>query len=182
MRNVPLSQYLKSHTTNPLNLVLNAIKAKDNFPDKPFDLNKLTYNHIRQINRKLRDLKEIKDFVSVISIAYQCEEFEVLELPITNFFEIKKFIQEKIISLLEKENKILSSADADAELWQMAGGDKLNQYADILPLDRLAKLYGGYPLKYGEKKYVEIIYLLSMNAMHDRVDKKFYELKNQIKR
>lgn len=182
MTNIPLREYLKTHTVNPNNFILNAIKGKDNFPNKPFNLNELTYNEVRQINRRLRALRELEEFVKVISIAYRCEEFEVLDLPITNFFEIKKFIQEKIISLLEKESKILSGADADAEIWKMAGGDKLQQYGDVLPLDRLAKLYGGYPLDYGEKKYVEIIYLLSMNAMHDRVDKKFYELKNQIKR
>jgi hypothetical protein len=178
MRNVAIKEYLLTYKTNPSNLILEALKANDSFPDKPFDLNVLTYNEIRQINRKLKAVKDLSDYISILSIAYRAEEFEVLDLPIINFFEIKKFINEKILSLLEKEAKILSNADGDADMWRMAGGDALKQYADILPLDRLAKLYGGYPLDYGEKKYVEIIYLLAMNAMHDKVDRKFYELKN----
>lgn len=182
MKNISVREFLELQDQTEYLVVLNNLKPKDVFPEHTFNLNNLTYNEVRKINRLCRKVSDLKDHIDIIATAYQVEEFKVYDLPIINFFHIKKFIEEKILNLAKKESDILGNASGDADMWKMAGGDSLKQYADVLPLDRLAKMYGGYPLDYGEKKYVEIIYLLAMNSQQSKVESKFNELKYQQKK
>jgi hypothetical protein len=80
--------------------------------------------------------------------------------------------------LHKKESDLLNSISADIGIWQQAGGDSLNEFSDVLPLSQLAKIYGGYPFDYGQKKYVEIVYLLRMNNVQSQVENEYQKLKN----
>jgi hypothetical protein len=74
----------------------------------------------------------------------------------------------------------LQSVSADAGIWEAAGGNQLNEFSDVLPLSQLAKIYGGYPFDFGEKKYVEIIYLLRMNNLQNQIEAEFQKLKTKM--
>jgi hypothetical protein len=74
---------------------------------------------------------------------------------------------------------LLQTISEDIGIWEMAGGDSLNEFGDVLPLSQLAKIYGGYPFDYGEKKYIEIIYLLRMNNVQSKVEAEYQKLKSK---
>ena len=106
---------------------------------------------------------------------------EYFSLPIQKYFQLKKFIDNFFISLYQREIDLLNSINEDAELWSIAGGDELNEYADVLAISQLSKIYGGYPFDLGNRNYIEIIYLLRMNNKQSQVENEFNKLKSKKK-
>jgi len=174
MRNIPISEYLQNKDYVQYSFILDSLNSKDWLN---FNLNKLTYNDVIKCNRLLSNPKGINDVRDLFKIAYRITNDKFFSMPIINFFQTKKFLIEKFVSLRENESKLLASSGEDSMYFDAAGGKRLNDFGDVLPLDKLAKIYGGYPMDYGDKKYVEIIYLLKMNQVIYQVDKKVNELK-----
>ena len=174
MRNITIKEYLTDDSYAMYAGLLSSLNPKDHLY---FNLNKLTYNEVITCNRILSNTKSIDDVKKLFKTAYNITEDKFFSIPIVNFFQSKKFLIEKFVSLRDNENKLLSSTDEDSLYFDAAGGKRLNDFSDVLPLDKLSKIYGGYPMDYGDKKYVEIIYLLKMNQVLHQVDKRFNELK-----
>lgn len=142
-------------------------------------INELSYNEVRSLFKKLSVSSEIEDVKYIFVNALKIDELEFYSLPLQNFFQIKKYISNYFVNLQKKETQLLQSVNEDTGVWDMAGGERLNEFADILPLSQLAKIYGGYPFDYGTKKYIEIIYLLRMNNVQGQVEKEYQKLKSK---
>jgi hypothetical protein len=174
MKNISIKEYLKTESYTQYSYVLNSLKPKDHLH---FNLNRLTYNDVIKCNRILSKANTVNDVKDLFKLAYNITDDKFFNVPIVNFYQTKKFLIEKFISLRENENKLLSSNDSDSMYFDAAGGKRLNDFSDVLPLDKLARIYGGYPMDYGVKKYVEILYLLRMNKVISEVEKRFNDLK-----
>jgi hypothetical protein len=64
--------------------------------------------------------------------------------------------------IIENESVLAKGSNVNVTKWQMAGGDRLNQFNNVISLDQLAERYGVYPFELGRKPYSEIFYLISM--------------------
>jgi hypothetical protein len=142
-------------------------------------INELSYNEVRNLFKKLSVSSEIEDVKTIFLDALKIDELQFYELPLQHFFQIKKYISNYFVNLQKKEVQLLQSVNEDTAVWDMAGGERLNEFADILPLSQLAKIYGGYPFDYGQKKYVEIIYLLRMNNIQGQIETEYQKLKSK---
>jgi hypothetical protein len=178
MKQLTVSQYLKLNDTERLNydVLLPALKAKEWFK---IEINTLTYNEVKSIYKLLSKTKDIKDVYKAFEYAFKIREDQFYDLPITKYFQLKKYLSDYFVILHKKESDLLNSVSADIGVWQQAGGDSLNEFSDVLPLSQLAKIYGGYPFDYGEKKYIEIIYLLRMNNVQSQVENEYQKLKSK---
>lgn len=151
---------------------------------KPFEaikikIEELTYNEVKQCFKELK--KDNCNIELVFTLCLKITSEEYYSLPIQKYFQLKKFIEKFFISLYQREIDLLNSINEDSELWQIAGGDELNEYADVLAISQLAKIYGGYPFDLGNKNYIEIIYLLRMNNKQSQVENEFNKLKAKKK-
>lgn len=143
------------------------------------NINDLSYNEVRNIFKRLATATEVKDVLWIFETALKITQAEFYSLPLQKYFQLKKYISNFFVNLQKKEVQLLQSINEDAGLWDMAGGERLNEFADIIPLSQLAKIYGGYPFDYGTRKYVEIIYLLRMNNVQGQVEIEYQKLKNK---
>jgi hypothetical protein len=178
MKQITVRQYteLQPQKQLPYITLFTSLKEKALLKIK---INELSYNEVRSIFKKLSTSAEIEDVKDIFVIALKIDELEFYELPLQNFFQIKKYISNYFVNLQKKEVQLLQSVNEDTGVWDMAGGERLNEFADILPLSQLAKIYGGYPFDYGTKKYVEIIYLLRMNNIQGQVENEYQKLKSK---
>lgn len=167
---LPLSEQIK------YTLVLDCQKPKELVKVK---ITELSYNEVKQIFKELH--KENTNIEFVFTTALRMSKEDYFSLPIQNYFQIKKYIEKFFISLKQNEITLLQSVSADAGMWDMAGGSELNEFSDVLPLSQLAKIYGGYPFELGEKAYIEIIYLLRMNAKQSAVENEYQKLMSKKK-
>lgn len=179
MKNITVQEYINLSEDKKLlyDSLLNSIKAKGEI-----NLDGLTYNTVKSINRKLKsNIQSFDDVCYIFELAYKISKGEFYSIPIVNYFEKKNYLINFFVNLLKKEAKLLQSFDSDLALWQTAGGDRLNEFGDVLPLSQLAKIYNCYPMDLGLKPYAEIIYLLRMNNVQSQVENKYQELKTKQK-
>jgi hypothetical protein len=178
MKQLTVSQYLKLPDLNRLeyDVLLPSLKPKEWFK---IEINTLTYNEVKSIYKILQKTTETKDIEKAFEYAFKMASHDFYNLPITKYFQLKKYLSDYFVILHKKESDLLNSVSADIGVWQQAGGDSLNEFSDVLPLSQLAKIYGGYPFDYGEKKYIEIIYLLRMNNVQSQVENEYQKLKSK---
>lgn len=178
MKNITLKEFYKLPIIKQIEYttVLQHLKAKEHFK---INLSVLTYNEVKSVLKQLRSSNP--DVELIFKTSFKISKTDFLNLSIQNYFELKKYIEEFFVNLANREIKLLESINADVGLWEVAGGQKLNEFSDILPLSQLAKIYGGYPFEYGEKSYLEIIYLLRMNNVQGQVENEFNKLKAKQK-
>lgn len=177
MKQITVAEYLKLPDAKRLeyDVLLISLKPKEWLK---IEINRLTYNEVKSVFKILQKAAEIKDVQNVFEYAFKIDADEFYNLPITKYFQLKKYISEYFVNLHKKENDLLNSISADIGIWEQAGGGSLNEFSDVLPLSQLAKIYGGYPFDYGQKKYVEIIYLLRMNNVQSQVENEYQKIKN----
>lgn len=178
MNKINLKEFLKLPISQQIlyTSVLDCLKPKELLR---VDISNLSYNDVKSIFKELR--KDVPNTEYIFTTSLNITKEDYYNLPIQNFFIIKKYIESFFVSLKSNEVKLLNSISADTSLWQMAGGDELNEFSDVLPLSQLAKIYGGYPFELGEKNYVEIIYLLRMNNKQSQVENEYNKLKSKQK-
>jgi hypothetical protein len=176
MTNTTLKEFLKlpiakqiSYTT-----ILQHIKAKELIK---IPITELTYNDIKIIFKEFQ--KENPNIELIFCKSLNILKENYLSLPIVSYFQLKNYIEKYFIKLKENEVKLLQSINADTGIWEMAGGNDLNEFSDVLPLSQLAKIYGGYPFNYGKKSYIEIIYLLRMNNKQAQIEQEYQKLKSK---
>jgi hypothetical protein len=134
----------------------------------------LTYKEVKTCFKELK--KDNPDIMKLFFICFDIDEKDFLSIPIHNYFQIKKYIEEKFIFLYEREIELLKSVDANAGMWDIAGGSELDEFYYELPLSQLGKVYGQYPYDLAEKSYLEIIRLLRMNNKQSRVESEYSKL------
>lgn len=178
MKQITVLQFTKLNDAQQLPYVtlFTSLNAKEWLK---IDINNLTYNEVRNTFKRLSKAKEIIDVFKIFETIFKISEEDFYALPLQNYFQIKKHLEEYFITLQNKEAQLLQTISEDIGTWQQAGGDDLNEFGDVLPLSQLAKIYGGYPFDYGERKYVEIIYLLRMNNVQSRVENEFQKIKSK---
>jgi len=178
MKQINVEQFLKLPLSEQISYttILDLCKPKELLSVK---ISELTYSEVKQIFKELTKPNCNIEFVFTTSLKISKEDF--LKLPIQKYFQIKKYIETFFVSLKQNEIKLLESISANIGLWEIAGGNELNEFADILPLSQLAKIYGGYPFEYGEKNYIEIIYLLRMNNKQSQVENEYQKLMSKQK-
>jgi hypothetical protein len=178
MKQINVLQFNKLSEADKLPYVMlfTSLKAKEWLK---IDINQLTYNEVRNIFKRLSTASEVEDVFKIFEMALKIEEIQFYELPLQKFFQIKKYLNNYFVNLQKKETQLLQTISEDIGIWEMAGGDSLNEFGDVLPLSQLAKIYGGYPFDYGEKKYIEIIYLLRMNNVQSKVEAEYQKLKSK---
>ena len=176
MKNISVAKYNKAKNKLQYNMLLEAIKPEDTFLNG-FSLDKLSYNEVRAIQKLFTTVKTMEDMMRIFTTAYQCKDYLFWNMKIVNYFQTKAFLIEKFVSLNALEIKLLESFNKDTALRKASTGEKLNEFANIMPLDALSKVYGGYPLDYGLKPYTEVIYLLRMNNKINECDRDFNRLK-----
>lgn len=178
MKQITIKEYLELDETKklPYLALMQHLKPKEHLK---ISLDDLTYNEVKGLFKKLTNSKSELDVKDIFITAFKIKENDFFALTIQKYFEIKNYLSEYFVFLHKREYELLQSVDADSVLWEAAGGKSLDEFSDVLPLSQLAKIYGGYPFDYGDKKYIEIIYLLRMNNKQGQVENEFAKLKNK---
>ena len=178
MKQVSVAQFLRLPISKQIEYttILQHVKGK---PIHSVKIAELSYNEVKIVFKELT--KDTPNIESIFTTTLKISKEEFLKLSIQNYFQIKKYIETFFVSLKQNEITLLQSVNADGAMWEMAGGNELNEFADVLPLSQLAKIYGGYPFEYGNKNYIEIIYLLRMNNKQGQVENEYQKLMSKKK-
>ena len=108
MKQITVRQYteLQPQKQLPYITLFTSLKEKALLKIK---INELSYNEVRSIFKKLSTSAEIEDVKDIFVIALKIDELEFYELPLQNFFQIKKYISNYFVNLQRKETQLLQT-------------------------------------------------------------------------
>ncbi len=181
MNKLTIKQYSQLFDTLEYDLILNALKPLNLFCNSKLDYNKITYAEVRKLFYLANNGKTLDDMCDMFCIAFNVEKLVFWSASIEEYFSAKNFIIKYLKDTQEKEAKLLNSIDADAGLWEQAGGSSLNVFSDLMPLVQLGEIYSIYPYDLQNKAYNEILTLLVLHSKKSKVQNKFNELKMKQK-
>lgn len=151
---------------------------KETFLDKKVNINELTYSEVKSVIRYLSKIsglsliKSIKLGKDVFETCYKVDSLAFDNALITDYIQALKYLDVFFKSIIEKEQKLLSSYSEDTVKWMNAGGDRLDKHSELLPLVQLGKIFGQYPFELGDKRYVEILKLTRIEMDLRQVENK----------
>ena len=101
---------------------------------------------------------------------------------IKEFYSARNYIITEFTRLIKQEQQLLSSIESvDTMLWKQAGGERLNRFGGVLPLNQLGKMYNIFPFELQKKKYMEILILLTLEKEKGEIEAKYNKLKQSVK-
>lgn len=178
MKNITVKQYSQKPDIR-YQYLLNSLEPKNMFAGKESHIGGLSYLDVINWYTAIRNIKSFDDMCKLFTFIFCIEEDDFWNENVVNFFAAKNFIEQDFINRQKKESKVLKTASVDPLKWKAAGGDSLNNFSPISPLDDLAKRYGGYPFEYGDKPYDEVFSLLVMITRKNMVAHNYQKLLNE---
>lgn len=174
MRNLTLEEYISCSEVSEYS-PLQYMKPSESFGKYKSDIENMTYEQVKGVVRTLRKLDSWNDIKDIFETVYQIDEQQFLNSYVKDFFAAKNFIIEKFKQIVETEYKLLKSINKNYGKWIAAGGERLNRFSDVLPLNQLGKIYGIYPFELKDYKYKEILLLLTIEKEQSEIEQKMHE-------
>lgn len=179
MKNIRLRQYTALQNTFVYDALLEHLNPKNSFAGKHMDINAMPYANVKYCIRQLPKVNSWEGIQQLFEICFGTDAKAFYNARITDYFAARKFMVAEFTRIIETESRLLASQSTDAHLWKMAGADKLQPYADTLPLIQLGKLLGQYPFDLGRKPYGEIFSLLVQTKAQNDVEAEYQKLSRQ---
>ena len=178
MKNHTLKYYVQrnlNYTT------LQHIKGEPEYAGKRLEINEMTYEDVKSVMRYLGKVQSWDIIKDIFETCFKINEEEFWQGKIVDFFKARNYIIQEFTNLLNLEKKLLTSIQTiDEMLWQEAGGDRLNKFSDIMPLMQLGEVYSLYPFDLKDKKYQEILLILTAIKERNEVNRAYDKLKSSV--
>lgn len=183
MKNYTLKTYIKKRLNYS---VLDTIEGKPFFKigrkTHELKISDLTYEEVKGVMRELGKETTWTTIKNVFETCFRLDEGQFEKGKVKQYFEARNFILKAFTRLMKTEKALLSSIESiDSALWEQSGGASLNRFGSALALNQLGKIYGIYPFELKDKKYQEILLLLTIEKTQREVQGKYDKLKAKVK-
>lgn len=179
MKSITIKEYFNLRTTVNYDSILNHLRGVNSFNNCKIDFNFLSYESVVKCFNLLKKADSFDVLKELFETAYNVTDFE--DQKITDYFSARNYLIEAFSDLKIKQNKLLSSIDSNAIIWEQSGGESLNKFNDLMPLVQLGEIYGIFPHELKDKPYNEIFVLLVLHKRKNEVLNKYNELKSKQK-
>lgn len=181
MKNITIKQYATLADTTKYDAILKHLKPKNYFCKNKAKIGDNTYSEVMHCYKLIKKIDNWEKMFELYEICYKVSETDFWNETIVNFWHSLNYLIETFKAMQQKENELLSGSNVNHSLWERAGGNTLKTFSVISPLDDLGQRYGMYPFDLMEKKYNQILILLSLTKRKDAVLAKYSELKAKQK-
>ncbi len=167
IKNIKVSSYLKLDYTFKYDMLFDLIPEKNEFNGSVCDFDSLTFDEVSLIKRILQepDMDGIKMLYDI------CYNQDYTKGLIIDFFQSRKWIDKKIIEIIETESKLLF-VSPDPKLIA-AGVEDLSRYGVMNTKIDLGMQFGKSPKEIGEWKYNDVLVIQARNNMMRQIEKKY---------
>lgn len=175
LKNIPVKKLFRSRDFKSYLNLQSMIGAKDVFVQKKAkSLQSIEFGQVASIKRTLvnpsyQSMFEVFNVIFGINLK-QYERARAIE-----YLYAVNHIKREMLNLVARENKMLSG-EADP-IWNMAGADRLNRFAELNTLVKLGKEYGKEPREIERWTYATVFSLVLHDKTLREVQERYYELK-----
>ena len=170
MYNIKVKQYLKSKKAFVYDSLLDHVKGDNTFNGKKVDITQTSFVNVKYCLSLLSNMNDFSKLSEIFNIIFDVSEEDLLNSDVVSYFKARNYIIETFKKIIDNEKRLAQNSSVDLGKWKFAGGDNLNAYSDVLPLDQLAERYSQYPFDLGKKPYSEVFYLMTMTKTLNEVN------------
>lgn len=166
VRDITVRQYLELDYTFNYDTAFELIEPKNWFKGRFCRWEKLTFDQMTVV-KSIMIKPRIEDFPLLYRVCYHDGDF--LSGSVIEFFQSKKWLDNKVIEALSLEQKLLDSAP-DPKLIA-AGVDRLKKYGELNTKIDLAAQFGTTPEEVGRWKYTDVLLVKARNKDMSEIQK-----------
>jgi hypothetical protein len=191
MDRITVREYITLQNTGVYDAVLPFLKPKNKLSNGRIDFNRLSYADVRKCLTMLKGIDSWEKQKNLFCLAYGINEEDTKETrnvmfdkinkgfwncEIDEFFSAQNYLVKAFTDLVAREQKLLKSISVNTQLWEQAGGKRLDKFSNIMPLVQLGKIYGVFPYDLQHKPYNEILTLLVLHKEENEVNNEYEKL------
>jgi len=182
IKNISIGEYLTLEDSTVYDIFIDTLNPKNFFCGRVANYNRLTFDEVQVIrsilnNPNSQDIKDLFCMLYNIRGSYeQSEDKEFLSQSVFELFAAKKYLDEYILMIGNRESKHLSGTpDVKAEM--VNAGKRLAPFNHQLTKMRLGKEYSVDPDIIGGWKYSKVFSILVAEKAQADVMKDYNEIK-----
>ena len=172
IKNIKIKDYLKLQYRFKYDIVEKYVKPKNLFNGKECKFNDLTFDEVTLI-KKIVSKPTYEKIPILFEICYNENNF--VNCKIIDYFQARKWIDKKVIELIELQNKMIVSIP-DPKLIA-AGVNNLERFAEENTKIDLGEQFSVPPFEIGTWKHTLVLLYQSRNSILNQVHKNLSEMK-----
>lgn len=139
-------------------------------------MTQLTFGEVGTIKSNLKTVT-LDSILEIFQIIYSISDKEFFEADVVTYFYALKYIEKEIVSLIDKERKILSSIPDP--IMEMAGSKRLQGFGESSTLINLGRSFGKSPEEIEQWKYGLVFMILAYDKVSGEVQKEYQQIKGK---
>lgn len=172
VKNIAIKKYLELDYKFSYDLIFEHIPPENLFNGKICNEKNLTFDEVTVI-KKLSANPTIDAMTLLYKVCYEEENF--LKCKVIDFFKSKKWLDNMIIALVEREKIMLFSNPDERQI--RAGSEKLKKFGTLNTKIKIGQMFGLPPREIGAWKYVDVLHIEAWNVTTGEIQKNLNTMK-----
>ena len=179
--NITVKEYLQLVDTSDYDIFIDTLEPINSFNGHTTNVHALSFDNVKIVKDIFLSpsIDNIKDmFIDLFKLgSYEVSaENEYYNTSIFDLFKAKKFIQDWIVSVIERENKVLAGIP-DEKLIMLNAGERLKAVSHLLTKMKLAEQLNMTPSEIGHTKYMIVFSWMYANKQNNDIQMEYSKLK-----
>lgn len=182
IKNITVKEYLDLEDSSEYDVFIDNLKGINSFSNKKCYLDKLTFDEVEYLKKFLSNSPDLEDLIVLFSELFnlgsyrQSAKDEFLNASIFDLFKSKKYIQDYIITIIEREIKVLSG-EPDNKLIMINASERMQPFSHVMSKMRLAEQFSTTPDTVGKWKYNKVFGYLVANKVNNDIQRDYSKQK-----
>ena len=161
LKNITIGKYLSlpEQLKFRYDLVYDYIKPLNSFNGKECNLLNLTFDEVSVVKKILANPKQ-ETIKKLFEICYS--EESLLKCSIFDYFQAKKYIDEEVIRMVEREKKLLKRLPN--KKGKKVNTEDLNKFGSLNTKIEIGQMFGVNPYDVGNWKYNDVLHIQAYNT------------------
>ncbi len=172
--NITIEQWLGLDYSFKYDLAIDLVKAENKFNKKVCEFDRLTFDQV-SLFKKLMVKPSMGDLSMIYQLCYGEQKF--FKCKVFDLFKSKKWLDDKFIRVIKREENWLSSTPDEKTLRAKEEVDRLNQSGEWCIKVSLAEQFGFNPREIGGWPYILVMRIQRRNTALNEVKRKISTMK-----
>ena len=182
IEDITILEFLYLKDSSEYDIFIDTLDAVNSFAGKICQVKRLTYDEIEVLKQVFTN-SNINDLKDIFCLCYdlrgdmnQSADEQFYNTSVFDLFRAKRFLQEFITTIIEREVKTFTGVPDDKSVMVNAA-ERLRPFNHTLSKIRLAEQFGITPKEVGKWRYSYVFSLQASNRIYSNIEREKAELK-----
>lgn len=182
IENISIKQYFELVDSSEYDIFIDVMQSSNVFNGKRCNLSKLSFDEVEYIKKLLNSRPSINDMMVLFIELFNLGSIDIsaqnefLNASVFDLFRCKKYIQDYIVEIVEREIKVLNG-EPDTKLIMINASERMQPFSHVMSKMRLAEQFSVTPKEIGKWKYNEVFGYLVANKVNNDIQRDYQKQK-----